>query len=678
MILKIKENIFKNLPNSINEEIYNKTNLIYKKMINKDNKPSDILELFDNINILLEASEEDIELKNKLKTIKTLKEFTDIFNEYSIFNQLDETFEYKATGKGGTPDTAILIKTDKGFKIKFSAASHVADANYEGLQLFRHPMKLQLSLDKALEIFKKEGNDNPTIIELTEKINSLYKEKKIKDNKEIINDNSIENIDSDIDLLNYIDNLEIEELIPLIDINGTYSNRDILFIKENIQNKKQFSIIKKMKENNTYNSLSNKNTENKENVLEVAIEEISQWMMIVSQFSSIYNILNENIDYKGDKNKLENKITDIIDKLMKKMTFTKETSLGLSEIGFKKTGLNTKDGVEKLLTIIADYTTEYDIDNVIKKEKVLNNKQVLTNFVKLTSFIKRNYSGDEEISKKLDIVQNIIGQISNDLIIYNLKIKNEEEVNDILNIIKENNEDKYNEYLKLNKDKHEIIKEFYLENIRELNKTKNISKSLENFALDEVEENKKYKKYMEEELERKEKEKIRVIKNVLNEAPDRFKEEFYIHLKKSNINHESFLRIIEGIGKISSDIDGYEDIKNIIYIFNNLTTILDVKIEEEDMRNLFNEILMQSFNDEIIDYDTFIEIMAIRLEEISTGKEYANSKIAESISNLKSNVSLNKDENGKSLRLSKIIINKVKQMKSKGNSKDKIISSTLK
>jgi hypothetical protein len=600
MILKIKDNIFKNLPNNINEEIYNKTNLIYKKMINKDNKPSDTLELFDNINILLEASEEDIELKNKLKTIKTLKEFTDIFNEHSIFNQLDETLEYKAAGKGGTPDTAILIKTNKGFKIKFSAASHVADANYEGLQLFRHPMKLQLSLAKALKIFKKEGNDNPTIIELTEKINSLYKEK-----KEIINDNSIENIDSDIDLLDYINNTDEKLLFPDIDINGSYSNRDFIYLKNT---GKQSNIIKLIKE--------------KYMGIEKDIIGKSNWLFIVAQLSDLYEIVKTSTEYTSiEKENINKKITVAIDILLEKITYSISSKEAKNSNNSSVNGLykevfngkiNNEEGINNLLDFIIKYS------NNSQGEAVLNNKKTIKIFTTASNYILNKYENNTIILEKIIKISKITKKTSSKLLKIEEVKKNELDEKRIKKHSEANNVmmELGNIHSKNSQDKSEIIKEL---------KENRLTDLLKNGAL----------KY----------------------APKNFTQELFDTIEKEGLNHIHFLKAMEQLGELPDEVEEKEDLNKLVEIFKEIDNILIIQIDNSLVKNIMSDLLLNSFKDGILDYEIFVDRL---VEEITDLYNKEESKPAQAIlsNNLNKVLSLNNDKQ----TLYKNIIERVKKL----------------
>jgi len=128
-------------------------------------------ELFNNLNLFLNLLEENQELKQDLlDTIHNAKDnkldiFIDFLNKTTPFDIIkDKKFN---TASGGIPDSSFFIKYNnkEGYRILYSASSDSASVAFEGIQQVKHSIKLQLSLNKALDFFKGEEYTEQAFLE---------------------------------------------------------------------------------------------------------------------------------------------------------------------------------------------------------------------------------------------------------------------------------------------------------------------------------------------------------------------------------------------------------------------------------------------------------------------------------------------------------------------------------
>lgn len=153
MVNKILANIKHNLENNVDKEIAININ---KKLeiISEYEKPSVFIEMVDNLDLLITSlnSSNVNKLKSKIDN-KSIEDKLNIFfeelNTYSTFHKLDSNLQFN-TADSGIPDTSIVNITNNEYQLICSAASNDVKAWFEDIQLLRHPIKLQLSLQRAL------------------------------------------------------------------------------------------------------------------------------------------------------------------------------------------------------------------------------------------------------------------------------------------------------------------------------------------------------------------------------------------------------------------------------------------------------------------------------------------------------------------------------------------------
>jgi len=667
MYLILKDKISTDELDNIKDEftkVFNKTKINGDKEGNKLKSLdiSDTLELFDNINIFLNSALKGKE--NKIRDLiieeftasdnKDIKTLISIFDKTSTFDKhigenkdnSDNVLNYSTNGTAGQPDTAIVNFIDGKWVIDFSAASNTPSSLYESFQLYLHPINLQKALDLSLSQLTEENieHKNINIQDISNRIKENYEKVKLiigttkKDKEKGINA-----------FFNYIYNLEnkdIDTMTKNININGTYSNPVLTFLKNNVTN----SIVQPLIKTGVYT----------EDNFSSKIEHTSQWMFILSQLSNIFPLIQTQTSLNKDMNKdiLEDKFIKVISNIMGNITFNSKKD----SISKFQPSLNTEEGVLELLTIITDYTQLdlLDDEDEYYSIKVLGNKDILENFDSVTSFIQIKYKDNKKIMARLLEVNKTIERTSLDLINrrltvakYNLEndLKDKGyEIDTLLNIISRNNPTEYFRLLDNFENSSLIIEQYMEDNIEEIEELKKYIEM--NDFLSEG------KEYTSRELLKAQEEKINSLEQEnynfkqgyldrINDAllePETFIKEFYILANKYKIDSEIFLKTMEYIGELPESIEETQrkDIENIIFIFKNLEEILQVKITGKLEKEFFNEILMNSFENETISYNNFIENLSNKLVEIhpqGVSTILKNKELNKNITTLKANLS---------------------------------------
>jgi hypothetical protein len=156
------------------------------------------------------------------------------------------------------------------------------------------------------------------------------------------------------------------------------------------------------------------------------------------------------------------------------------------------------------------------------------------------------------------------------------------------------------------------------------------------------------------------------LKKELNKNDDSFLISFYINMSKFNVGAEYFLRAIDGVGELPETISRKDkkDIENIVFIFKNIEDILSIEIIDNNIKEVLNDILMNSFESEIIDYNTFLNnlinnIANLYSDERQKDVEEKTPYLYKGLVCLKNNISIIKEtDNNIKEKLTKIIISK--------------------
>jgi hypothetical protein len=452
-------------------------------------------------------------------------------------------------------------------------------------------------------------------------------------------------------------NTDINLLTENVEINGTYSVPSLLFLKDNNKGEKPQNFIveelKKRKDDLKYNKME--------------INDLSQWMAIGSQLSIVLPKIEESNLSEDDKEELLEKFTTIIETTLNKMTYTEVQLDGsVKQTEFNKATTN-KNRIKKLIRYIEEFSNkEYNG----KIQNIFNSNKVINNFLNLLSFVKSAYP-NVLTNKREQIITKSLGKTTQYLIIQKLKEDKEiliKDMDDLLLTLK--NIDK-TQYLKLlNKYKEEdIIKQYIINNEEFLKK---ITGFIDDILVDNSEIIQlltTVKKSLAKEI----------VQNIQNSFPtDKDSDEFKLEkvegfskklveeFDKIKPNHLEFIEIMEEVGEIPSSINEKEDIENIIDIFENFEEIFNIEFQAEDVKELFNSILLNSFKQGIITYEGFIEDLANNIEKMYQDKTISNKTLSSVMGQLKSNLTLqsNMDED---IPLSKKIINRAKEIKDEKN-----------
>jgi len=577
----------------------------------------DTLELFINLESFLSSIIDNPLILKKIK-IDNIENLLTAFKSVSIFDKKigkDEDITYYTTnGTSGEPDSAILKFVNGKWEIDFTAASNAANTEYEFLQLFLHPFSLQKALDEVLEEYKDKKDELTKLSyeEMSELVLAEYKPFTLK-NEESINE-----------FFEFILNTDIKKLFANVNIIGAYSNKALSFLNE--KNNKR--IINKFIEDGILTD-ENKREE---------IEEIGNWIMMNGQLASVFKLIGDKTKLNNDeiedlsgytlldkskalkernnkleekKKNLEDKFVDIIKHMTGKMSYISTIS-GIEKKEFDKK-FDNDEWVNKFFETVIKHSTE--------NKPVINHKKIKGNITALTSFIARAY---EVSSFKIPELELVLGERNLEVIVKSqaATIKHESVISEALMEVKNGLQEQLNTFKEIE----------------------------ENYQAD--------KKLKDEEL-------IVELKKDLDKGDNTFLTSFYINMKKYKVDAESFLRVMDAIELPKTiSLEDREDIENIVLIFKNIEDILDIKIIGKDAKILLNDILMNSFESKIIDYDTFLNnlinnIVSLYPDKNNKEGEKNSNRLNERLNCLRNNISIIKEtDNNKKIKLTKIIIDK--------------------
>jgi len=632
----------------LTDNIINSLNEKHQKIeiSNNGETAAKMIELVDNIDLFLyslekadnvimdngkEKSLKDI-LKESLKN-KTIDEkleiFFEEFNNHSTFHILDSSLKFKTAGKG-IPDTSIIQKVNGKYKIFYSAASHSGSATFEKIQLLRHPIKLQLSLDKAIHNLKGKETQPDYSILLNEEIGQIYKSKKL------------EYLDDDINLIEFIDknkdkykNKDIEaekekediDLTPDIDISTAYSSRSLPFIKDSQNNFRQLELLNEVLKN--------------EDLTQEEIIDISQWMFSMAQMSTVYTTINEKEDELILKNldakDIKESVTKYISSFVKKIKYPKETKSGISRSNYS-TELLEEDGFFKVLDIMTKYTKEYDFDKkgekVTEIQSVLNNTNTRDNFLEIKKFMISLYKKDIE---KIKLISNI------------KEVFNKQSETEIIEIQKQKI-DKISAEMKFHKDKSHVEEmQKQLEGVRLLYANQDKQK-LEDIIV-----------ILNTELKNSNITTIEILNYIATHKPEMFIDIYILFFKNTPLTIKGFLQTVEQVNVPEES----KDILNLLEILNNLEEVINIEIEDEEILNLLNQLIENSINKDEIKLEDTIDTLSNYLLNLNKTQK---SKVPKAIKQLRQNLAVDINISGEVLQIATKVMNNVSPGKKKPQS----------
>jgi predicted RNase H-like HicB family nuclease len=327
----------------------------------------------------------------------------------------------------------------------------------------------------------------------------------------------------------------------------------------------------------------------------------------------------------------------------------------------------SEESIIEFLDLIIDKTKPYTFEKgkkknkktVTEKQSVLNTQKIIKSFALSSSYISDKFNGNKEIQNKLQEITRITGLTTIDLINQAKQDKNQEAVEESLELLKMLDTDKYIHILLESKDNDVYIKKHLEDLIRMNSAFEGHIESLEN-------ESKKKDNNITSIQDNYEKRLIISINDILPTDIDTkevqkdkikdFSTKFNYIMTEMKLSQLDFLRIMEEVDEIPNSIKEKKDIETIIEIFENLHSILELTIEDKFMRDIFNEILKNSLELKTLDYKEFVEVL---VEEIVKKYNEDNNKfyISEILKRLKENLSI-KDLNEEKKKLSLVIIKK--------------------